>query len=274
MSYSIIYDKQFIKVGDKYIPFVIAGDNNVYDVYNNKRSRDCSPLMSSNRNFLSTEKTLLDQLIQNRNSSFENWKHDKKDNGEEICLKDFDDSYGYYTALHIGGRSATFSQYGGIFKTGIRKALTIEQIRERFQIRIKFSTYSWNKEGTEPFDKTAITSDELINISELAKVYEAETGNTVYLSSNLDEAYCKLLRNYYFPIAKKTTIRLEAGETYYAIKIEDHGYFDKLTSKSVRYYCSSKAGKKFKTEKEALIKLTKLKDRFHGLDFKIESFKY
>lgn len=273
MSYSIIYDKQFVKVGNKYIPFVIGGDNNVYDLYN-KRSRDCSPLMLSNRNFLSTEKELLDHLIQSRNSSFDYNKQYKKENGEEITLKDFNDAYGYYTGLHIGGHSASFSQYQGIFKTGIRKALTIEQIRERCQIRIRFSTYTWNKEGTEPFDKTAITSDELITISELAKIYEDETGNTVYLSSNLDEKYCKTLRNYYFPIAKKTGIRLEAGETYYAIKIENHGYFHKLTSRSVRYYGSPKAGKKFKTEKEALIKLPKLKDRFYRLDFKIESFKY
>jgi hypothetical protein len=63
MSSHIIYDKQFIKVGENYLPFILSGDNNVYEVYRNRRSRDINMLCRKDNLFLHTEKIYMIMLM-------------------------------------------------------------------------------------------------------------------------------------------------------------------------------------------------------------------
>ena len=188
MSYSIIYDKQFIKVSDnQFIPMVLSGCSNLYEFNGTKerRVRSWFPIQLENKIILSREE-ILNHLSLHRESFVE--RH-----------ADYDDkNYGWYSGLAINGttRTTTFGKYKGIFITGMKKALNIETLKEE-GINIYVKNNYTNDETLPKFSKLVSNSEELFNtIEEFNTIYNGKIGYTI--ECNLREDTPKRLRSKYF----------------------------------------------------------------------------
>ncbi len=112
MSYEILYDKQFIKLGEKYLPMILSGSSNMWDV-NGARERSWSNfqhiLRCSQDNYCASA----DEIIQAANKDIAD--------GEEK---------GYFEMFFKNGRPLTPNQYLNVFKIAIKQALTVEQLTQ------------------------------------------------------------------------------------------------------------------------------------------------
>lgn len=146
MSYSILYNKLFVKVTDEtYIPMIQSGDNNVYES-DRKRARSWwnqryvtgGPIWASAETILST----IDRIREERIASNKRYI-------EQNLLEDgdqFDDKrFGWHEGIAIYGKGTTgttFGMYRNFYKSGIERALTVEQLLEKgIQLRMKLYCY-------------------------------------------------------------------------------------------------------------------------------------
>jgi len=133
LSYSILYDKQFIKLGDNlFIPMVQCGDNNVYEAAGSGRKRARS---WSNDSWIANGKTICSREdIENRVNEIRN---DAVKRCEEY-VKEYDESwayedkrFGYHTGIAIYGKhtsKTTFGNFKGFYMSGCDGALTVEEL--------------------------------------------------------------------------------------------------------------------------------------------------
>lgn len=136
MSYEIIYGKQFIKLtDDKIIPVLYWGSNNCYEVGRNggpgRRERSftqwayiCNEMgYNTHEGLINACNTYRQSLIESNKDSLEKYPD----------WETYDDkSFGYFSSLQIGAstRSTTFKSLLNVVNDGVKKALTVEQIRE------------------------------------------------------------------------------------------------------------------------------------------------
>lgn len=260
MSYEIIYDKQFVKVNDKYIAIVLTGSNNCYESGNSgmKDRRERSWYNISHINTgkkLATAKELLDGCDTFRESLIE------KNNERTDPYSD--DRFGYFTSIAIGSGwcNSTFGRYKGLFNTGIKKALTVEQLAEVGQ-HVMLYTYYYDKGEIEEVCKkagrkflesvTPKTTDELIKaIGEWEDNYDGVnvSWHITFYGGRSMENNMKYIRRKFFPVQKKEPTYVEVKE-YYTILAENGAFFHKYTSRGYRYSHSSDKYR-FLTKKDA-----------------------
>ena len=148
MSTGILFKKQFIKVNNNYVPMVLSGSSNCFDC-NSKGGKNriargwgnmsfhCGgKLFATENEILSSIDTCLnDEIERGRTSEF------SKATAEQVK-----NAYGWYIGLRIGTLSTvktTASRYKSFFADGIKKALTIEELRlGGVSIRLTVSKYN------------------------------------------------------------------------------------------------------------------------------------
>ena len=276
MSSEIVYDKQFIKIPreteDEFIPMLYWGSSNCYDWSpsgRERRSRDWNVWRwHTNGKWFATRDEILNHV--------EQFRQDKKDEnakrnaeyrakGEENWIDDWDDSrFGYWSSIAIGGTTltTTFGRYKGLFNTGIKKALTVEELREE-GINVWISSYLYGSDykalGVEPFSETPSTTQELLDLLEEAEArFKDVEGVSIHMSINASENTMKWLRKRRFTRVKKETeeTKLVYLRGFWTFKAPKGGYFHKFTRNGYRYsYQTPKY--KFVTEAEANKALSK-----------------
>ena len=249
MSYEILYDKQFIDLQDgRYIPFVLAGSNNCFDIGPTGRERRSRSWFAytPNGKFAATEKELLDFAESIRQSCIETNNRNKKDYPD---WDNYDDKkFGYFSAIAIGGRHTSTTTYGmfkGIFKTGVKKSLTVEQARSTVQIYHGYGIKEKCEElGVEPLSIYASNTADLIEALKTAEAHPVSP----YISINIHEDSLKWLRRKYFPLSKQKREKKQVDQ-YWAIYVKSHGYLNKFTKYGFRYSQWSNTHP-FETEKQ------------------------
>lgn len=275
MSFSIIYDKQFIKVGEKYLPIVLAGDSNVYKTeWTNgrnieKRTRDFySFVHEQGEKFLYTEEELIAYAENHRNDLIK-----RNEENEYSTDKYSDKSFGWFSGIAIGGRSCASTTYGnfkGVFTTGCKKALTVEQLLEFKGGSFMVDFHSFNHK----FSSTARSTKELLEVIEQALEYERINNDRVYVSIYLREDELKWVRREFFPTAKKKARELIPGDKYFTLKYRDgekgamYGFL-RFTKYGMKGSYSN--GKKFFSKRLAEKQAQKLRERFPKFHTKIET---
>jgi len=268
MSYEILYDKQFIKLADnKFVPMIYSGSNNCYDVsYNGRDRRSRSWFlygfpMVDNEPYASKEE-FLKHCADYRQSIIDsniatNKRYDEQ--GESGWKDEYsDDRFGYFTSLAIGGSTHTtsYSRYKGIFTTGCRKALTIEELAVE-GITISITSYVWDKKsydeiGAEPFNGTPTSAEEFISMYDEALEIFKDSNISIHISlNNASEHTMKRLRRKYFPIVRKSRdekTKIEV-DSYYTLVANNGSYFVRKLKYGYRY--THYPYLKFRTEKEA-----------------------
>jgi len=265
MSYEILYDKCFIIADDKYFPMILSGSNNCYECTSNNRERRSRSWFNltyacPDGKRYATEAELLEHVEHEKQKML-------KENGEAAM-----NDYGWYSAFKIGGNNATtFGQYKGVFVTGMKKALTIEQLKH-YYVDVVVSTYDY---GTEYQDKAKSIGFEWlgdVTIRDEAHLFETiekfekhykDSGFSWYVGFNEYnlERTMKRIRRELFAKTKKEYVFVDQ-EYYYTAKFEvrggDEAYYVKRTKNGIKY--SYNPYLQFATEKEA----KKLQNRLKG----------
>lgn len=138
MSHTIFYRAMFIKMSDgTYIPLIESGDNNVWDVDRNRRSRDwCScrwmhETDEQRRRFSLTEEEILDTARREITSTVEKYAGEEPPFGgspyrKEQVLADL----GFFNCIRISGHTTTSAScFFNFIKSGIRNAVTFDEMR-------------------------------------------------------------------------------------------------------------------------------------------------
>ena len=166
MSYEIVYGKQFIKTKDYIIPVVLMGSNNCTMYYGGREIIDRSWNVLSNNLFALTEQELKNEI--------QKWLGSK-----------------YQEHFKCNGKWVDDKGLVNFINTGIKKALTIEQIKESTGYSTKCYLSIWNEDNrttenmqliskNEDFEKWILDAKERYNNKqENEKVYFCIEWNTI-----------------------------------------------------------------------------------------------
>ena len=277
MSYDLIYDKQFIRVQKEkktlFVPMVLSGSSNLYDTnYNGKserRVRSWFPF-TLNVGLLGT----LEQFV----AYWENARAEVIERANERIGTDYytaydDKAFGYWTGLSVGGRSTrgtTYASVVGIFTTGAKKSLTIEQLACEGVSVCVVSGYMTSEEyklGYNKYFRRVNSDSELFEaIAECDKIFEGSKISTTIEFMGMSEGKPKRIRNKYFKTESKEKVKKVVTESY-KILIDGYRYFLKETSRNM--LCNS-TGKTFISKAEVTKKLAHLQGKGYKCTFGIE----
>lgn len=283
MSYEIYYNKQFVKVKDKFIPMLLTGSNNCTEVrwingrQSERRERHwwCQSFYLRNYNgtrFLGSAEDIINSVVdynekQVKQSLASTYREPHED---ETYIRNH---FGYFNSTSFGGSCSqvTYTQYMNYWKNGIKQALTIEQLNG-LGINLYFDTYisSYAKyKFSIPFpQKTLIRTTEQFT-EELKKWLDWEANCTytieekeeegkihkpeisIHFEGYHDHILQKLLK--YRKSLKQTPAKelknIEVDH-YYTLQNE-HGYLYKYGRRGYKYSPYDTGGKRFFSLKEA-----------------------
>jgi hypothetical protein len=272
MSYEIIYNKQFVKVSEtEFIPIILVGSNNCTEMsYNGRERRE--------RSWWTFKYVLDGKCI----GTLEEMLKSCEDNRIEYIKSndDYNDkNYGYFSSLAIGGastRNTTFGMYKGLFTTGCKKALTVEELHSwglHVEVRHGYvNSEELEKTGLERKSYCPKSTSELVErVKELEEYYKG-TNIGVYVmfidSGERVKDKQKLINRINYSQVKKVKIQKEVTE-YFTFKNEK-GYFVKNLKWGYRYvWHHSYSEKRIYNEKQAIKFCEKLNIR-HENKFSIE----
>ncbi len=254
MSYTKFYDKQFIKTSnDKYIPIILVGSNNCFDYHYGRgrmrASRDWNylsyylingsinigkdELISFVKNELQSQRELIQNGIKDTDSY-----HTYED------LENLENKFGYYTSLAVGGGRPTdtsFSKYLNFIKSGIKKALTIEELKNiGLNVRVHVKDENESK-------KILINSE-----SELLSIIKNPSNILDISFTSHEKDVSRILERYRKSLRPEKTRKEKQLVNEYYILIDNHNRtLVRYTSRGFKYGNSLDYGKKFKTKKQA-----------------------
>ena len=273
MSYEIIYDKQFIKVKDSYVPMVLSGSSNCYEYGNNgkeRRSRSWFPFRLSNNLFINNEiakrywEDSCNDIVDRNIERFT----DRKNFMDEVKS-----SFGYYTGIYINGnRKTTYGNINGIFKTGIEKALTIEQLKEvNVNVIVKSGYISSDNKHIKPFSKVVDNEDQFFDAVKECEEYLKNTkiSTTVEFSGMYDDKP-KYIRRKFFPKKPKQLVKTN---TIHNIITSNGTYVYKSTRGGYNYTYDKGSAKMYADINTAKAQAKRLSKRFPNTEFNIETTK-
>ncbi len=259
MSYEIVYDKQFIKAKKEekevYFPILYCGSNNCIQYDRSSRGRRergwHNALYICGGKQYATAEEIFSEVARQKQYYIDKYK-DTEDQYE-------DKRFGWFSAFALSGKGTSigYGEFKGLFKTGIAKSLSVEELRENNISTIVFS-YSYDlekfkKEGFEPFEITVKTSEELVAlVDEKTKVFSGSSYN-FYVRIDASEEETKRLRKRYFPRKSKyERKRILVSEFFVLAGKTVNGYFVKNTARGFRYSPFDTGGKTFYSEKKAI----------------------
>jgi hypothetical protein len=285
MSYDIIYDKQFVKANDKFFPIVLVGSSNCFEVgtrtRDGRRSRSwCNDTYICNFKQYATREEIMARVEEIRQGLIDrNKKHNEeyiKEGKPEWVDHYSDDRFGYYSgiALRTANTSNTkFSDFKNLYKTGMDKALTVEQLAEE-GVYVDIHTHSYNNETQDKCKELNIeflkpaypkTTEELLETVEKFENNYKDKGISWFIEFDNGGKYfenkIRRIRQKYFPKRRRNYTHKEV-DFYYTVTEPAYGeYFAKLTSRGYRYGYSPIH--RFETEKEAQRFANKYKNRIN-----------
>lgn len=273
MSYTILYNKQFVKVADDlFIPMVQVGDNNVYESdrkrarsWYNQRYVTNGGIWASSGEILSAIDRIREERIASNKRTIESGLLNEDDNYD-------DKRFGWHEGIAIYGKhtsTTTFGMFRNFYKIGIERALTVEKLIES-GVSLMMKVYYYKPEDITSKGKEIrndvlfTTTEQLVNTINDWVEYYGELADRIHLyyrdSWTLDELTKSM--------AKKVKRQREwvESKTYYVLEGINggSGYFLKGTSRGYKYSYTSTGAKKFLTEKAAkeFHKRMKYKDLF------------
>ena len=276
MSYNLIYDKQFIKVKKEnktlFVPMILSGCNNLYETkFNGKEQRVRSWFpFTLNVGLLGTVEEFVSYWTNQRAEIIERAEERK---GTDFYTEYNDKEFGYWASLSVSGRSTRGTTYGsvvGIFTTGAKQSLTIEELyQENVKVVVTsgYITSEQFKLGFNPYMRIVSNDTELFEaIAECRKKFEGSDISTTIEFHGMREDKPKRLRNKYFKIEPKEKTKKVITESY-RIKVDNVGYFKKETSRNMLY---NMTGKVFLSKSQAVKKLSELQAKSYKCTFELE----
>ena len=161
MSYTILYRAMFVKLsGDKYIPMIESGDNNVWECDNRRRARSwCHArwIMKSKTEYAFTADEIMkgvEAMIDSVKARYVgNERPDYDRRGEGVYTdKEIENRFGWFDGISVyskGTTNTTAQQIRNFFKKGIVMAATLDDIRLDVHWCPKYPNYEHRYVSTE-----------------------------------------------------------------------------------------------------------------------------
>lgn len=280
MSYEIIYNRLFVKLEKDnipvFIPMLYWGSNNCTQI--NSRGREIRERSWSNIKLVTDGKTFATE--KDILKSIDDYRLEKIKSGEESAKQWNDNSYlyddkcfGWHASIALYGKGTSgtsFASWKNLFKIGMEKAMTVEEfLNEDVNITLHVSTHSHDsikKSGLKVFEDVTFTSTE--QAVEVIEKYEAYYKGvaSLYITFGSEWSVERLLQRKRKENKRghKEKKRVEV-ESYFVLG-NKHGFFVKYTKRGYKYGhdTDSYMVKKFLTEKEAEMKLKKMRSASEG----------
>lgn len=254
MSYEIIYDKQFIDLQDgRYVPLILCGSNNCYETTFNGRERRERGWHNFNYILKGKLAGTPEEMEKNAIAEKERRKQENDSRERSDWWEPFNEKqWGYWASLQIGSstRGTTFGMYIGLFRTGCKKALTVEQLRE-YGVSIEIYHYPYSteefmkKHGHKPWSDTA-KSTEYLKV--LLVKYQEHDAQAYISLHGLDQEKLRWIRKKLFPRNKKER---EQVPEYFCLHATGNGYISKLTARGYYYSSFKSSARKFNNRNAA-----------------------
>lgn len=258
MSTHHIFDKQCIKVKDRFIVMQIGGDNNFVTSDTGRIVRSWYP-RTFNGKLLVTVDDIKKDLEEYKNDYIE--RYSQYDVTEENLM--------ISNSTRIAGVK-TYKQLVAYYVNATKKAVTPIQLRDMgYHISIVFY-HNYNdstkeKNGYKSFTLTTMDEKEIID------TYEANKDHYSWISVEgfRDEKLAKRVRQKYFPRKRKNQgkERVLVNE-YWTIVAGNGGYFIRNTARGYKY--SYSIPKYILTKDQAEKKVKKLQEKYPDRGFKVE----
>lgn len=270
MSYEILYDKQFIDLGDgQFVPMILAGSNNCTEFgYNNRERRarswySLTFLFGYQRPYGTCQEMI---------NTFEDAFAKQSERLSDKDIKDLKRSFGSYGYYYRNGRPMSYGEHLGLTKTGCAKALTVEQLKE-VGVSVSVSAYVYNSDqfkkdypNIELKSFVPHTSAELKQVLDEYKEYYENTKVSIFITINADENKMKFVRKFY----KNKNKVLTKLDSYWTIVAPNGNYFVKLIRRGFYSYKWSPIPYiVYSNESNAKRRVNSLNKRFKG-EFKVE----
>ena len=269
MSYTIFYRAMFIKLSNgEYIPMIESGDNNVWDVDRNRRSRDFSSCRwvheteEQRKRFSLTEDEIISVARREITSNLERYVGTEPPLGGPLYTKEqVLADLGYFNGIKISGHSTTSaSQFFNFIKSGLRNATTFEEMR----CGVRLSWYELSEDKKNSRWCTDYAKDE----DELAQKWaeHLEHGRTPWIGlseGNADNAWERVKARNRKPRAERKT------PTEHFIIAFNYGgcerFMVKLTSRNIKFNPWSDYAHKYSSRKLAENAVANITRRFSQL---------
>jgi hypothetical protein len=249
MSYSIVYNKQFLKIDRKIIPLVLYGSNNCYEPLSNGRQRRERQWHSlyfngGNEQIAATEAEIMEKV------------------------KSYCDGGEYQEHFMQNGKWVDDKGLIRFMQNGIKNAKTIEELKEDYFFRGIQGYFSvW-----KGMDNTIENVVNIYSSDDLRKFMDAAQDRLTKRTEKEEIYSCLHYYNEKFKSrVKPETKSKERLTDYFAIKIGNYdSYLVKITSRRIRHTSLCNLTKQFKTEKEANKYVEKLIEKGFKIDFSVE----
>ena len=254
MSYTIFYRAMFVKLSDgTFIPVIESGDNNVWDVGRNRRSRSwssCRWLRESEeqrKRFSLTGDEIIDLAKREIQAVVdENVGKEPAFGGATYTKEYILSDLGYFNGIHVCGHSLTSAaRFLGFMKSGLRNAVTFEEMNCGLRL-------SWY-EKKENEETVRHCTDYANNENELVQKWTEfqEMGITPWIG--FGEAAGERLWDFVKARNRKERPEKTVPTDYYVISFYHNGkqYVRKYTSKRLSYSESITFARKYSSRKVA-----------------------
>ena len=265
MSYEIIYDKGFVKLPENnFIPLIMAGSNNCYEVnWNGREVRS--------RNWWAFTHILEGKLFGTLDEMLANCEQDR--NEQQQRWQDYtDDSFGSFASLSINGSFITYGQYKGIFKSGVAKAITVEEYyAENISVMVRSLVYDQEKfkeTGLEEVFFRAESSEELYEFLKNNAFRYKRAGYPLQIQLSASEKDMRRMRKRRFPRHKREKKPVERIKVY--IIRTGEGYFVENSRGGYRYSPHRSSAKEFPILTTATKQVDRLRERHPRSNFEIQ----
>jgi hypothetical protein len=277
MSYTIFYNKQFVRLSDgRYIVIIEQGDNNVWEYNNKRRARDWEV---KRKDMSITDAWTKDEILAyvDKLDASAKATHEAYAKGRNEEPAPFDPrNFGDYVGLAMNGKrcgKTTLADFKNFFVSGMKKALTFDEL-SKFGFYISLHCPWYMKEnleniGIKDFKEQTIRTEEEF----LQAVKTCENHNQLLtMRANVGKYMADRIKKEFHP---RNTREKEPKhvEKYFVVEVYEKGstYFIGnflRASKSGFKYSYDYGGKRYLTEKEAAAAVKKQSLRFTQYDFK------
>jgi hypothetical protein len=269
MSYELVYDKQFLKVEEngqeKFVPLILAGSNNCYEQGRGIRDRRVRSWWNFTWITDGDGFATLEQMVSKANGERERKIKEIKERNEKNIIEGktewneeySDESWGYYIGMYINGnRKTSFGNYVGIFKTGAKKAVTVEQLRELTCANVYIETSYYADKDLEKFGKKRVfvsvtTSEQLVEEYRKAEKYLEGTNVRPQISLSGGDEIGKRVRARLFSKQRVQKSPLQVDHYFVVKDFELDNYVVKSKRNGYSYSYGKTYAKKFDKKSKA-----------------------
>jgi len=283
MSYTILYDKQFVRLSNgQIIPMVLAGSNNCYEITRNGQRRERNwTIWYVSPNFSINPDDLLQKVQSEISNVINKYKNEWAENGEPNPSEHF----GYYIGVSFYGKhpyDLSAKQYFNFFRNGINKALTIDEL-DKINVHLEiypYVRYVHDEKLGNQIREVLLPSEVIYSEDKYWKVidkwnewFKQFPEYEKYVTLNITymgywENILNRIKHFRRTIQSKRE-KQKVEQTYYYVLESSTGYLVRYIRNGYKYTMRPSLAKAFRTEQEANRYLKQIKQKNY---FKADSW--